>query len=68
MMNGYSIYTYFKKLSMNWKNMFSIEKNGILTNWKLRAYHIIFDLTKGHANTLTPLSPNVNNANINSNR
>ena len=33
--------------------------------FKICAYHRTFDLRKGPANTLTPLSPNVNNANIN---
>ena len=49
------------------KKMFSSGKN-----WNFepienfaRIYHMIFDLRKDPANTLTPLSLNVNNANIN---
>ena len=38
------------------------------TRLKFWAYHRSFDLRKSPANTLTPLSPNVNNANISSNR
>ena len=43
---------------MNWEN-------GILNPLEIFR---IFDLRKGPANILTPLFPNVNNANINSNR
>ena len=59
----YSISSNFKNLSMNWlKYVFHWEK------MKFCTYHQIFNLKKGSANTLIPLSPNGNNANINSNR
>ena len=31
-------------------------------HWEFCTYHMIFDLREGPANTLTHLSPNVNNA------
>ena len=55
---------------MNWEKRFPLGKDGILNplHWKFCAYHRIFDFRKGPANTLTPLTPNVSHANINSNR
>ena len=46
--------------------MFSIWKNEILNS--LEIWRIPQDLQKGPANTLTSLSQNVNNVNINLNR
>ena len=48
--------------------MISVGKNEILAYWKFYAYHMILDPWKGSANTLSTLSSNFNNANINSNR
>ena len=54
---------------MNWeKYVFHREKLNFEPTGSFHTYYRIFDLRKGIANTLTPLSPNVNNANINSNR
>ena len=50
---------------MNWeKCVFHREKRNFETIGNFPTYHRIFDLRKGTLNTLTPLSPNVNNANI----
>ena len=54
----------FKNLSMNC-DMFSIGKNESLNPLKI-LHSKTFGLRKGPANSLTPLSPNVQNANINS--
>ena len=48
--------------------MFSIGKNGILNPLEILHIPKILDFRKGPANTLTPISPNVNDANIHSNR
>ena len=65
----YSISSNLKNLFMNWvKYVSSLGKIKFLTYWKFWTHHRIFDLWKSLANTLTPLSTNVNNANINSNR
>ena len=52
--------------------MISIGKNTILNPLEIWAYHKIFDIRKGHANTHTCFVNNslmyVNNANINPNR
>ena len=50
------------------KICFLLGKMNFCIYWKFCAYSRIFDLRKGSANTLTPLSPNINSANINSNR
>ena len=51
--------------------MLFIKENGILNRFDIFAhvtYYITFDLSKGPADTFSPLSPNVNNANIESSR
>ena len=49
---------------MDWGNIFY----GILNPLEILHIPQYFHFRKGSANTLTPLSLNVNNANINSNR
>ena len=48
--------------------MFSIGKNRIVNPLEVLRIPQTFDLEEGPTNTLIPLYPNVNNANINSNR